>query len=122
MQEAQAPEHLVTLDAGNPVILKPPPSGVRLHVPPNPAEVLRSLARRAESLGLEPVALELFFAARRVESPERIDAVRRELEETALDAPPYEARLYRRSARVLARAVKSRQVTQDRHSEAASEA
>jgi hypothetical protein len=84
------------------LIPEAPRSGVRLKSATEPLDSLRDLARRAERLGLEPLAFELFFAAARIESGRRVELVRSELAETAALVPRIEARFYRRAARSLA--------------------
>jgi hypothetical protein len=62
---------------------------------------VRELAREAERHGHDGVALDLFFAAARIETTGRVDAVRAELATTATEFAGAEARLYRRAARLL---------------------
>jgi hypothetical protein len=82
-------------------IAPPPPSGVRLRTPGNSCDRLRQLAHKAESLGMEPLAFELFFIAARVDATGRVDFACRELEQTAQEVPEEEARFYRRAVRML---------------------
>jgi hypothetical protein len=86
------------------VIPEAPRSGVRLKAAWDPLQRIRRLARNAESLGLDPVAFELLFAAVRIESGGAVDVVTSELAETAALVPEREARFYRRAARSLATA------------------
>lgn len=84
----------------------PPVSGVRSVRKSTSSECLlslRQLARTAESLSLEPLAFELFFAAARIESTGKVELVRGQLEEIATLVLELEARFYRRAVRVLAR-------------------
>jgi hypothetical protein len=66
-----------------------------------PALRVRELARHAESLGLDGVALDLFFAVARIEATGHADAVRAELADTAKGLAGHEGRLYRRAVRLL---------------------
>ena len=84
------------------IIPDAPKSGVRLKPASGPLQGLRQLARSAESLGLDPVAFELFFAVARLESGRRVEAVRSDLVETAETVPEMEARFYRAAAKSLA--------------------
>jgi len=68
---------------------------------------VRQIARSAESLGFDPLAFELFFAAARLESGIPVETIRRELAETAASVPEHEARFYRRAVRSLATAATS---------------
>ena len=86
------------------IIPDAPPSGVRLNAFSAPLQRIRRLARRAESMGLDPVAFELLFVAARIESGRQVEVVRSELAETADCVPEDEARFYRRAARSLAAA------------------
>jgi hypothetical protein len=86
------------------IIPEAPGSGVRLKRASEPLRVIRQLARNAESLGLDPLAFELLFAAARIESGGPVDAVRSELAETAELVSELEARFYRRAVRSLAAA------------------
>ncbi len=63
---------------------------------------VRELAREAERLGLDEVALDLFFAVARIEATGLACAVRAELVDTATTFAGTAARLYRRAARSLA--------------------
>jgi hypothetical protein len=81
-----------------------PKSGVQRKQALEPLRRIRRLAQNAESLGLDPLAFELLFAAVRIESGSRVDAVRCELAETAEIVPELEARFYRRAVRTLATA------------------
>jgi len=95
-------------------IPEPPRSGVRGKPAPEPTHGtrpqqqpthgIRQLARRAEALGLDPLAFELLFAAARLESGSPVDLVLGQLAETAAIVPAQEARFYRRAARTLATA------------------
>jgi hypothetical protein len=78
-----------------------PRSGVRLKSFSVPLDRLRQLARRAESVGLDPIAFELLLAAAHVESGKQIEVVRSELLETADFVPEREARFYREAVRSL---------------------
>jgi hypothetical protein len=79
-----------------------PRSGVRLKAFSVPLERIRQLARRAESVGLDPIAFELLLAAAHIESGKQIERVRSELCETAHLVPAREARFYREAVRSLA--------------------
>jgi hypothetical protein len=68
----------------------------------HPRHRVRELAREAERLGLDGVALDLFFAVARIEATGRMGAVRAELADTATTFAGTEARFYRRAARSLA--------------------
>jgi hypothetical protein len=79
-----------------------PRSGVRLKSFSVPLERIRQIARRAESVGLDPIAFELFLAAARIESGKPVERARSELLETAHLVPEREARFYREAVRSLA--------------------
>jgi len=68
----------------------------------DPRHRIRRLAREAERLDFEGVALDLFFAVARIEATGRLDAVRADLADTARAFHGAEARLYRRAVRFLA--------------------
>ena len=100
-----APELAPLEEAPSATVIAPeaPTSSVRRKPAPEPLR-LRQLARRAESLGLDPLAFELLFASARIESGSRVDVVRSELAEIAKLVPEIEARFYRRAVRSLANA------------------
>jgi hypothetical protein len=102
MQQGSVNRFFATLDSDpGPVIPRPPPSGARLRGAAPPSAALRALADKAESLGLQLVAFELFFVAARLDETGRIDLARRDLHATALEVSEQEAPFYRRAARAL---------------------
>ena len=62
---------------------------------------IRELAREAELLDLDGVALDLFFAVARIEATGRVDAVHAKLADTAAGFAGAEARFYRRAVSFL---------------------
>lgn len=103
MHQASVHHFHAAIDAGvSDAIPQPPPSGVRLRDLPQPGVLLRNLALKAESLGLELLAFELFFVAAQLDATGRTDVARRDLEVALLEASEIEARFYRRAARALA--------------------
>jgi hypothetical protein len=65
------------------------------------AQRVRQIARQAESLELHEVALELFFAAERIEATGRVDLVGADLAVTARCFDGLPGRFYRRAVRRL---------------------
>ncbi len=89
---------MATLSRETRVNAQPTPSGVRPNGAARPNDALRALAREAESLELDALALELFFIASRIDATDRLDLARLDLEQAAVEASQTEARFYRRAA------------------------